>query len=206
MEPPDREGHYVRHYETHRNAFVRELGLQKMVVDCPNTNIMEHRWKTAFHEVPGSLVSVTSYRVDGKDQLCATTEENGISTAEDAYYCEGEVLSLAAPSGLPIDYAVTWDGYLVDLNRTSVSYRIQEDHVIVRQCAHLRCAVVGTGHASYRRLKLEEWETYYMRAKVPEWDKEDLRAMDVAVNCVGRESPLEHGRYIGELSVRDAYL
>ena len=88
MEPPDREGQYVRHYKTHRNAFVRELGLQKMVVDYPDKNIMEHRWKTAFYKVPGSHVSVTSYKVDGKDQLCATTEENGITTAEDAYYCE----------------------------------------------------------------------------------------------------------------------
>ena len=49
------------------------------------------------------------------------------------------VLSLAAPSGLPIDYAVTWDGHLVDLNRTSVSYRIREDDVIQAVCAPKVC-------------------------------------------------------------------
>ena len=42
-----------------------------------------------------------------------------------------------------------------------------------------------------KRLRLGEWETYYMRAKVPEWDKEDLRAMDVEAICQGTESALE---------------
>ena len=42
-----------------------------------------------------------------------------------------------------------------------------------------------------KRLNLEKWETYYMRATVPGWDKEDIRAMDVEENCVNGESPLE---------------
>ena len=49
---------------------------------------MEHRWKMAFYKVPGSHVSVTNYKVDDKDQQRVMTEENGITTAEDAYYCE----------------------------------------------------------------------------------------------------------------------
>ena len=40
------------------------------------------------------------------------------------------VLSLAASGSLPVDYAVTWDGHLVDLDRALVSYRFREDHVI----------------------------------------------------------------------------
>ena len=43
---------------------------------------------------------------------------------------EWRVLSLAAPGSLPVDYAVTWDGHLVDLDRALVSYRFREDHVI----------------------------------------------------------------------------
>ena len=130
MDPPDREGQYVRHYETHRNPFARGLGLHKMVLDCPDQNVMEHRWKTASYKVPGSHVSVTGHKVDDKGELCATTEDNGITTPADAYYSEEKVLSLAAHSGLPIDYAVTWDGHLVDLDRALVSYRFREDHVI----------------------------------------------------------------------------
>ena len=139
MDPPDREGQYVRHYETHRTPSARGLGLHKMVLDCPDKNVMEHRWRTAFYKVPGSHVSVTGYKVDGRGEPCATTEENGITTAADAYYSEEKVLSLAAHSGLPIDYAVTWDGHLVDLSRTSVSYRIREDDVIQAVCAPKVC-------------------------------------------------------------------
>ena len=47
---------------------------------------MEHRWKTAFYKVPGSHISVTNYIVDDKDQLRVTTEVNGNTTTEDAYY------------------------------------------------------------------------------------------------------------------------
>ena len=90
MEPPDRQGQHVRHCKTHRNAFVQELGPLKMVVYCPDKNIMEHRWKTAFYKVPGSHISVTNYIVDDKDQLRATTEVNGNTTTEDAYYYDGE--------------------------------------------------------------------------------------------------------------------
>ena len=83
MEPPDRQGQHVRHCKTHRNAFVQELGPQKMLVYCPDTNIMEHRWKTAFYKVPASHISVA---VDDQNQLRVTTEVNGNTTTEDAYY------------------------------------------------------------------------------------------------------------------------
>ena len=41
-----------------------------------------------------------------------------------------QILSLVPPEGLPSDYAVTWEGHLLDLNRTLSSYRIREDHMI----------------------------------------------------------------------------
>ena len=88
MEPPDCVGQHVRHFRTHRNVFVRELGPEKMAVYCPDKNTTEYRWKTAFYKVPGSHISVTSCTVNGEVQLRATTEENGLTTTEDAYYCE----------------------------------------------------------------------------------------------------------------------
>ena len=90
MRPPDCVGQHVRHFRTHRNVFVRELGTEKMAVYCPDKNTTEHRWKTAFYKVPGSHISVTSVTVDGEVQLRATTEENGLATTEDAYYCQEE--------------------------------------------------------------------------------------------------------------------
>ena len=41
-----------------------------------------------------------------------------------------KVLSLVPPGGLPPDYAVTWEGHLLDLNRTLSSYGIREDHML----------------------------------------------------------------------------
>ena len=41
-----------------------------------------------------------------------------------------KVLCLVPPGGLPPDYAVTWEGHLLDLNRTLSSYKIREDHVL----------------------------------------------------------------------------
>ena len=41
-----------------------------------------------------------------------------------------KVLCLVPPGGLPSDYAVTWEGHLLDLNRTLSSYKIREDHVL----------------------------------------------------------------------------
>ena len=41
MEPPDRQGQHVRHCKTHRNAFVQELGPKKMLVFCPDKNVIE---------------------------------------------------------------------------------------------------------------------------------------------------------------------
>ena len=73
MEPPDRKGQHVRHCKTHRNAFVQELGPQKMLVYCPDKNLIEHRWTTAFYKVPASHISVA---VDVQNQLRVTTEVN----------------------------------------------------------------------------------------------------------------------------------
>ena len=41
-----------------------------------------------------------------------------------------KVLSLVPPETLPFDYAVTWEGRLLDLNRTLSSYGVREDDVI----------------------------------------------------------------------------
>ena len=41
-----------------------------------------------------------------------------------------QILSLVPPEGLPSDYAVTWEGHLLHLNRTLSSYGIREDHII----------------------------------------------------------------------------
>ena len=41
-----------------------------------------------------------------------------------------KVLALVPPGGLPSDYAVTWNGHLLDLNRTLSSYNIREDHML----------------------------------------------------------------------------
>ena len=41
-----------------------------------------------------------------------------------------KVLALVPPGGLPSDYAVTWNGELLDLNRTLSSYGIREDHML----------------------------------------------------------------------------
>ena len=40
------------------------------------------------------------------------------------------VLSLVPPETLPFDYAVTWEGRLLDLNRTLSSYGVREDDII----------------------------------------------------------------------------
>ena len=41
-----------------------------------------------------------------------------------------KVLSLVPPETLPFDYAVTWEGRLLDLNRTLSSYGVREDDII----------------------------------------------------------------------------
>ena len=83
MEPPDRKGQHVRHCKTHRNAFVQQLGPKKMLVFCPDKNVIEHRWKTSFYKVPDSHISVA---VDDQNQLRVTKEVNGNTTKEDAYF------------------------------------------------------------------------------------------------------------------------
>ena len=82
MEPPDRQGQHVRHCKTHRNAFVQELGPKKMLVFCPDKNVIEHRWKTSFYKVPDSHISVA---VDDQKQLRVTKEVNGNTTKDEAY-------------------------------------------------------------------------------------------------------------------------
>ena len=74
----------MRHFRTHRNACVQELGptsrcknAKKMLVYCPDTNGIEQRWTTAFYNAPDSYISVA---VDEQSQLCVDTEMNGHTT------------------------------------------------------------------------------------------------------------------------------
>ena len=41
-----------------------------------------------------------------------------------------KVLSLVSPEELPVDYAATWEGHLLDLTRTLASYGVQQYDVI----------------------------------------------------------------------------
>ena len=83
MQPLDRPGQHVRHCKTHRNAFVQELGPQKMLVYCPDKNLIEHRWTTAFYKVPASHISVA---VDDQNQLRVTKDVDGNATKAYAYF------------------------------------------------------------------------------------------------------------------------
>ena len=41
-----------------------------------------------------------------------------------------KVLSMVSPDELPVNYAVTWEGHLLDLGRTLASYRVREYDLI----------------------------------------------------------------------------
>ena len=86
MQPLDEVGQHVRHWKTHRNAFVQHFGPsssvvieRKMLVYCPDSNSEELHWTTVLYKVPDLPIrDRTAYG----DVLVVPTEKNGQMTME----------------------------------------------------------------------------------------------------------------------------